>query len=101
MIKFPNLTAKQAKDIKDMQKTNGYEILSRAISVQIDLKNAELINFLWKFDDSGEASKKSVHEFRDIQKETVLLKKLFAFLQDPVIIKEKTDGEIYEGYSKE
>ena len=100
-MKLPKLSPEQIKDFDIMRNTNGFDILKRVFETSIEIQNAELINYDFKFDENGEVNRKSTMKFRDMQLEADILKRLFVFIKKPVIITNVTDNEVYEGYKKQ
>lgn len=96
MITIPKLSKQEADNINVMKKMAGWSLVHRMIEDSIKFKNAALINFNWKFDGNGDPDKKDVLKFKDLQKETGILKQFLMFIDKAAIIGENKDKSIYE-----
>lgn len=95
MIALPRLKKKQLSDLDAMMKTEGWRLVTQMIEGSIEMHNASLINWDFKFDENGEVIKKSIMEYREKQIEVGILKKFLQFIRNPAKVKEAEKEESY------
>ena len=95
MIALPRLDKKQKKDLDEMKSMEGWKLVTQIIEGSIQVSNAKLINWNFKFGEDGEPLKQSILDYREKRIEADLLKNFLHFVNNPVIIKDvEIDEEI-------
>ena len=95
-MQVPRLTPAQKKEFDELKSFVGWSHLIEPVKVSIDLKQLALLNFKFERNDEADITKKSILEFENIQRELLLLKEFFSFLETGGIIEEEKDLEVFE-----
>ena len=90
------LTVTEKEELAELRELTGWQHLVEPVRVSIDLKKSALLNFVFERDDETNLTKKSLLKYENIQRELVLLKEFFAYLNDGGIIEEVEDYEVFD-----
>ena len=85
-MKGMRLNRKQKEDLDSMTQSEGWRIVKNSVEVQIEIANAQLINWSFPFDDEGEPIKKKIMEYKEKQARVGLLKEFLQFVKEPTMI---------------
>lgn len=96
MINLQILSPTEQEELKELRVLAGWQHITEPIKTSIRLKRSALLFFVFDRDKEGRVTNESLLKYENIQRELVLLEEFFAYLNDDVIIEEKTSGEVFQ-----